>query len=87
MSELRNKSRLLKKRAGATGDPDFERMFGKDIDEFLENSDWDIESFDNMSQFSKGTSRSAFHDGRIRGLENIYLQRIESGMKGGAKGI
>jgi hypothetical protein len=49
MSELRNKSRLLKKRAGATGDPDFERMFGKDIDEFLENSDWDIESFDNMS--------------------------------------
>jgi hypothetical protein len=58
-------------------------MFGKDIDEFLEDSDWDIESFDNMSQMSKGTSRSAFQDGRIRGLESIYLQRIETSMKRG----
>jgi hypothetical protein len=48
-------------------------MFGKDIDEFLEDSDWDIESLENMSNFSKGTSRSAFNDGRIRGLESIYL--------------
>jgi len=37
-------------------------MFGKDIDEFLEDSEWDIESIDKMSQFSKGsraTIRSA----------------------------
>ena len=40
-------------------DPDFEKMFGKDIDEFLEDSDWDIESFENMSHYSKGTARSA----------------------------
>jgi hypothetical protein len=24
------------------GDPDFEKMFGRDIDEFLEDSEWDI---------------------------------------------
>ena len=30
-------------------------MFGKDIDEFLEDSEWDIESIDKMSQFSKGS--------------------------------
>jgi hypothetical protein len=65
------------------GDPDFEKMFGKDIDEFLEDSDWDIESFDNMSNFSKGTSRTMHQDGRIRGLESIYLQRIETSMKKG----
>jgi hypothetical protein len=42
----------LKRKNGAIagpGDPDFEKMFGKDIDEFLEDSDWDVESFDNMS--------------------------------------
>jgi hypothetical protein len=30
-------------------DADFEKMFGKDIDEFLEDSEWDIESIDKMS--------------------------------------
>jgi hypothetical protein len=47
----------LKKRGGTNnkipqskkGDPDFEKMFGKDIDEFLENSDWDIPSCGKMS--------------------------------------
>jgi hypothetical protein len=45
MNEIRNRNGKIKKRQ--TGDPDFERMFGKDIDEFLEDSDWDIESFEN----------------------------------------
>lgn len=44
------------KAAGKIGkiskDADFEKMFGKDIDEFLEDSEWDIESIDKMSQFS-----------------------------------
>ena len=83
MKELRLKGKLKKKRAGNPGDPDFEKMFGKDIDEFLEDSDWDIESFENMSQYSRGTAKSAFLDGRIRGLESIYLQRLESQMKKG----
>ncbi len=83
MNELKNRNKV-KRRQGGGGDPDFEKMFGKDIDEFLEDSDWDIESFDNMSQYSKGTSRSLYHqDGRIRGLESIYLQRIETSMKKG----
>lgn len=83
MNELKNRNKA-KKRVGGAGDPDFEKMFGKDIDEFLEDSDWDIESFDNMSHYSKGTSRSLYHqDGRIRGLESIYLQRIETSMKKG----
>ena len=74
------------KKPGQGGDADFEKMFGKDIDEFLEDSDWDIESFDQMSQFSKGTSRSVLQDGRLRGLESIYLQRLETAMKKGGKG-
>ena len=57
-------------------------MFGKDIDEFLEDSDWDIASFDRMSQYSRGTAKSAMQDGRkLRGLESIYLQRLETSMK------
>ena len=50
MNELRKKNIMKKKMAGNKGaDPDFEKMFGKDIDEFLDDSDWDIESFDHMS--------------------------------------
>jgi len=64
-------------------DADFEKMFGKDIDEFLEDSEWDIESMDKMSQFSKhskNTIRSAAQAGKLRGLEKLYLQRIETSM-------
>ena len=75
------------KAAGKIGkiskDADFEKMFGKDIDEFLEDSEWDIESIDKMSQFSKGsknTIRSAAQAGKLRGLEKLYLQRIETSM-------
>jgi hypothetical protein len=60
MNELKNKNKGKRRQVGG-GDPDFEKMFGKDIDEFLEDSDWDIESFDNMSHYSKGTSRSLYH--------------------------
>lgn len=83
---MRKKQKALTKAGGQQpSDQDFEKMFGRDIDEFLEDSDWDIESFENMSNFSRGTARSAFLDGRIRGLESIYLQRIES--KRGAGGL
>lgn len=82
-NEAKAKKRVRRQRGAA--DPDFEKMFGKDIDEFLEDSDWDIESFDNMSNFSKGTSQSVLHDGRIRGLESIYLQRIETSMRRASK--
>ena len=48
-----NKKKLAAqaKKACAEGmdQPDFEKMFGKDIDQFLEDSDWEIESFERMS--------------------------------------
>ena len=59
-----------------TKDADFEKMFGQDIDEFLEDSEWDIESMDKMSQFSKGskqTIHSAAQAGKLKGLEKLYL--------------
>ena len=68
-------------------DADFEKMFGKDIDEFLEDSEWDIESIDKMSHFSRGsknTVRSASQASKLRGLEKVYLQRIEGGLEGKA---
>jgi len=85
---IKRQEELRRKQAKATGkkkrgkpgkiskDADFEKMFGKDIDEFLEDSEWDIESIDKMSQFSKGsknTIRSAAQAGKLRGLEKLYL--------------
>ena len=64
-------------------DADFEKMFGKDIDEFLEDSEWDIESIDKMSQFSKG-SKNTFRSSqasKLKGLEKVYLQRIDGDKK------
>jgi hypothetical protein len=76
MNEL-NRRQKQSKREAQTGktihDLEFEKMFGKDIDEFLDDSDWDIESMGKLSNYSKGTARSALGDGRIRGLESIYL--------------
>lgn len=77
------KRKLAGKPGKISKDADFEKMFGKDIDEFLEDSEWDIESIDKMSQFSKNskqTIRSAAQAGKLRGLEKLYLQRIETSM-------
>ncbi len=81
MDEIKAKKlAAAKKRRNQTGkiskDADFEKMFGKDIDEFLEDSEWDIESIDKMSQFSKNskhTIHSAAQAGKLRGLEKLYL--------------
>lgn len=66
LDEIRRKKIAKAKRDQAKGkiskDADFEKMFGKDIDEFLEDSEWDIESIDKMSQFSKG-SKNTFRSG------------------------
>jgi hypothetical protein len=84
LEDIKRKKIAKAKREKARGgkiskDADFEKMFGKDIDEFLEDSEWDIESIDKMSQFSKGsknTFRSA-QGSKLKGLEKVYLQRIE----------
>lgn len=86
MDEIRKKQiakAAAKRRQQHKGskDADFEKMFGKDIDEFLEDSEWDIESMDKMSQFSKNsknTIRSAAQASKLKGLEKLYLQRIET---------
>ena len=59
---------------------DLDKLYGKDVDDFLNESDWDINSDNNRSQLSYKSARS-YGDKRIRGLESIYLQRLEAGVK------
>ena len=78
---MKMKKKKAEMKGKFTKDADFEKMFGQDIDEFLEDSEWDIESMDKMSQFSKGskqTIHSAAQAGKLRGLEKLYLQRLET---------
>lgn len=50
MAKVAAKKKAIAARGGKISkDADFEKMFGKDIDEFLEDSEWDIESVDKMS--------------------------------------
>jgi hypothetical protein len=48
------------KKKGQVGmrDGDFEKMFGENIDQFLEDSEWDVDSFDKMSHMSKQSANS-----------------------------
>lgn len=82
MAKIAAKKKAIAAKGGKISkDADFEKMFGKDIDEFLEDSEWDIESIDKISQFSKhskNTIRSAAQASKLKGLEKLYLQRIES---------
>ena len=80
MDEIRRKKAKKGKKGRISKDADFEKMFGKDIDEFLEDSEWDIESIDRMSRASKGskaTIRSNSNASKLRNLEKVYLKRIE----------
>ena len=56
--QLAKAKRIAGKQGKVSKDADFEKMFGKNIDEFLEDSEWDIESIDKMSQFSKGSKNT-----------------------------
>ncbi len=60
-------------------DGDFEQMFGKDIDQFLEDSEWDIESQfdDKVSHYSKASSQRQ-NDQKLKAIEKLYLQRLEA---------
>ena len=58
VQDMREKQRGRQRKGDAT-DGDFEKMFGKDIDQFLEESEWDIDSYEKMSQFSRGTGRNS----------------------------
>ena len=70
----------LKNQTGNFNEVDFEKVLGKDIDQFLEDSEWDIESYGKMSQYSRGGSaRANSHDQRIKHqvMEKVYMQRFE----------
>ena len=58
-------------------DADFEQMFGKDIDQFLEDSEWDIESQDKVSQGSRGSRNSLVNAQKLKKMEKVYLKRME----------
>lgn len=58
-------------------DADFEQMFGKDIDQFLEDSEWDIESQDKVSQGSRGSRNSLVNAQKLKAMEKVYLKRME----------
>lgn len=56
---------------------EFEKLYKKDIDKFIDGSDFEIESLAGFSDLSKGTFKSVARDPKMRDLEKVYLQRIE----------
>lgn len=77
LNEIRErKMRSMKK--GDMNEGDFEKMFGKDIDQYLEESEFDLDEYDRMSQFSRGTGRNSQANVKLKAMEQVYLQRIES---------
>ena len=55
-SEMRPRGKIPKK--AFKKDADFQQMFGENVDAYLENSDWDVESMDKLSDVSKHTSQT-----------------------------
>jgi len=57
---------------------EFEKVYKKDIDKFIDGSDFEVESLAGFSDISKGTFKSAVQNNpRMKGLEKVYLQRLE----------
>lgn len=74
IAEARSKQQQVKKKGkkggqGGLTDGDFDKILGRDIDEFLEDSEWDIESFEQMSHMSKGSTKSAYNEKRLKAME------------------
>lgn len=67
-----------KERKTGMKDGDFEQMFGKDIDQFLEDSEWDIESMDKVSHYSRGSNASRQNEHKLKQMEKLYLKRLEA---------
>ena len=68
----------MKARKAGMKDGDFEQMFGKDIDQFLEDSEWDIESMDKVSHYSKGSGEDHQNEQKLKQMEKLYLKRLEA---------
>ena len=52
---------------------EFEKIYKKDIDKFIDGSDFEVESLAGFSEISKGTFKSAVQNPRMKGLEKVYL--------------
>ena len=62
----------------AAYEEEFEKMYKKDIDKFIDGSEFEVESLAGFSEISKGTFKSATKDNtKMKGLEKVYLQRLE----------
>lgn len=77
-SRQEQRKKAIKARKAGMKDGDFEQMFGKDIDQFLEDSEWDIESMDKVSHYSKGSGTSAQNEAKLKQMEKLYLKRLEA---------
>ena len=54
-------------------------MYGKDIDQFLEDSEWDIDNFNlDKSQSSDDVQHKVSTDLKLAALEKYYMQSNES---------
>ena len=52
-------------------------MYKKDIEKFIDGSDFEVESLTGFSDLSEGTFKSAKQNPKMKGLEKVYLQRLE----------
>ena len=58
----------------AAYEEDYEKMYRKDIDKFIDGSDFEVESLAGFSEISKGTFKSGTKDNsKMKGLEKVYL--------------
>ena len=62
----------------AAYEEEMEKIYKKDIDKFIDGSDFEVESLTGFSEISKGTFNDATKDNpKMKGLEKVYLQRLE----------
>lgn len=74
INDLRGKARGGTRQNKKNDGGDFEKMFGKDIDKYLEESEWDIESYEKMSHFSRGSGRNSVRGAaKLKTMEKAYL--------------
>ena len=58
-------------------DRDFAKIFGQDIDQYLEDSNFDLDEFDDASANSQGGPASQ-PNMKLREMEQMYLERVKS---------
>jgi len=49
LNDMRDRKLRTQQKRGDMADGDFEKMFGKDIDQYLEGSDFDLDEYDKLS--------------------------------------